>query len=318
MSEEPMVIEASTVSKRIGTRDIVSDLSLSVGRGRAFALLGPNGAGKTTTVRLLTGMLAPTSGDVRLFGKALTRSSSDRLRQRIGVQTDGNTYEQLTVEENLDIWGDLYGMPAPRRAARIDELLELFRMGSRKGSVVSTLSKGMRQKVAIARAMLREPEVLFLDEPTAGLDPEASADLLEHLRAVIERRDTTMVICTHQLQGLEELVDDIGIIKGGRLLESGPTDALINARWPDHDYEVVIGRNDLERALQVVGPLVMRAEGQPLDEGCSRLQVTLGAVSAAPRLVAELVGAGMHVFEVTRARRSIRDLYFANVGEGAA
>ena len=150
------MLTAANVTKHFGTREAVSDLNLRVAPGRAFGLLGPNGAGKTTTVRMLTGLLAPTSGSVTLFGETLTRANADALRARVGVQTDTNLYEALTVRDNLRAWGELYGLTAAAVTRRTAEVLEVLGLTDRIGSLVGELSKGMRQKLSVGRAVLHD------------------------------------------------------------------------------------------------------------------------------------------------------------------
>lgn len=245
------MLTAAHLSKHFGSREAVSDLSLHVAPGRAFGLLGPNGAGKTTTVRMLTGLLASDGGSVTLFGETLTRTNADALRARVGVQTDTNLYEALTVRDNLRAWGELYGLTAAAVARRTAEVLEVLDLSDRIDSLVGELSKGMRQKLSVGRAVLHEPELLFLDEPTAGLDPEAAVDLIDYLRQMTRSLHTTVIICTHQLHGLEALCDDVGILKNGRLVAVGDVKQLLRERWPRHDYQITVD-GDSGMAAQVV------------------------------------------------------------------
>ena len=222
-----VAVSAEGLTKRFDDRLVVSDLSFRVGRGQAFGLLGPNGAGKTTTVRLLTGLLTPDAGTVTLFDERVHAGNADALRNRIGVQTDTNLYETLSARENLRAWGSLYGLRQPALGRRIDAVLETMGLSHRADSLVGEFSKGMRQKLAVGRAILHEPEMLFLDEPTAGLDPEAAADLIANLTEMMRDHRTSVIICTHQLHGLETLCDEIGIIRSGSLLTAGGVDDLV-------------------------------------------------------------------------------------------
>ena len=228
-----LTVVASGLTKQFGNREAVSELSFRASTGRAFGLLGPNGSGKTTAVRLLTGLLTPTRGSVTLFGERLSRSNADSLRGRIGVQTDTSLYEALNVRDNLRTWGQLYGLNSCQAGRRTDEVLEVLGLTGHVDSLVGELSKGMRQKLSVGRAVLHEPEFLFLDEPTAGLDPEASVDLIDYLKEMIRTLSITVIICTHQLQGLESLCDDVGIIKNGRLIATGEIQQLLHQRWPE-------------------------------------------------------------------------------------
>jgi ABC-2 type transport system ATP-binding protein len=310
-----VAVAARGLTKRFGTREVVSDLSFGVRRGHAFGLLGPNGAGKTTTVRLLTGLLTPDDGAVTLFGEPATRANADALRARIGVQTDTRLYESLTVRENLRTWGLLYGLPPARLAARVDEVLAVLGLADRAGSLAGELSKGMRQKLAIGRAILHEPELLFLDEPTAGLDPEAAADLLDHLGELIRAGRTTLVVCTHQLHGIEALCTDIGIITAGRLRAGGPVGELLAARWPQRRYALTVG-GDLERAAAVVAAVVHG----PVTRGAvtaapGQLTFLASDEAVVPAVVAALVRADVPVRAVEPQVPTVEQLYFATLDD---
>lgn len=309
------VLAASGLTKRFGDREVVSNLTLSVRPGRAFGLLGPNGAGKTTTVRLLNGLITPSSGHVSLFGEQLNASNADRIRTRIGVQTDTNLYETMTARENLRIWGELYGLHPRLVEQRTAEILEVMDLTDRATSLVGTLSKGMRQKLAVGRAILHEPELLFLDEPTAGLDPETSEDLIEYLKRMIQTMNTTLVICTHQLHGLESLCDDVGFLVKGSMVASGAVDELLRQRWPDHRFRVEVG-SDVIRAAGVIGALVGGAAAHavtPTADGGS-LTLTLPSAGAIESVVAALVRHDIPVRAVVPEIPTIQDLYFATVG----
>ncbi|MBU4337475.1 MAG: ABC transporter ATP-binding protein [Actinobacteria bacterium] len=305
-------VQASGLSKRFGSREVLSGLSFRVDRGRAFGLLGPNGSGKTTTVRLLTGLLTPDGGDVTLFGEPVSPTNADLLRRRIGVQTDTNLYETLSARENLRTWGALYGLHRNALDARVAEVLAALGLDDRAGSLVGELSKGMRQKLAVGRAVLHEPELLFLDEPTAGLDPEASADLIDYLKAMIRSLNTTVIICTHQLHGLESLCDDIGILRNGRLLTSGPVDRLLRQRWPEHRYSITVGA-DVARAQEIVASVV----GRPPAVGTAAdLRFSTADEAQVPEIVAALVRHGIPVLTVIPDQPTIEQLYFATLDEG--
>ncbi|MWB97007.1 ABC transporter ATP-binding protein [Agromyces seonyuensis] len=307
------VLRADGLAKRYGDRDAVADLTLAVGTGRAFGLLGPNGAGKTTSVRLLTGLLPASAGRVELFGETLGPGNASRLRARVGVQTDTELYATLSARENLRIWGDLFDVDRRRLPGRIDEVLEMLGLASRADSLVGEFSKGMRQKLAVARAVLHEPELLFLDEPTADLDPEAAADLVDYLRSLIRAGGTTVVLCTHQLHGLEALCDDLGILVDGRLVATGPVDDLLAARWPTPGFRLEVGGDPAAAARTIAA-----AGGAPVLESDGALTVALPTEDRVPALVAALVAAGVPVHAVVPLRPTITDYYFATVDDAAA
>ena len=312
VESEPTVVAAG-LTKVFGNREVVSNLSLHVFTGRAFGLLGPNGAGKTTTVRLLTGLLTPSRGTVTLFGETLTRSNADALRARIGVQTDTNLYESLSVRDNLRFWGELHGLTSRTVERRIGEVLDVLGLSDRIDSLVGELSKGMRQKVSVGRAVLHQPDLLFLDEPTAGLDPEAAVELIDYLKERIRTLHTTVVICTHQLQGLEALCDDIGILKNGSLVEVGEVGQLLHRRWPEHRYLLAVD-GDLAAARSIVASLVAGpVEIAAVDNSLTFCVAQEEAISA---VVASLVGDGLSIRAVIPQQPTIQDLYFDTINNG--
>jgi ABC-2 type transport system ATP-binding protein len=309
---EPTLV-ASGLTKLFGRREVVSELSFQASTGRAFGLLGPNGAGKTTTVRLLTGLLIPSRGSVTLFGQALSRSNADALRARIGVQTDTNLYEALSVRDNLRTWGELYGLTSRAIERRVDEVLQVLGLSDRVDSLVGELSKGMRQKLSVGRAVLHEPDLLFLDEPTAGLDPEASADLIDYLKEMIRTLHTTVIICTHQLQGLESLCDDVGILKDGRLVVAGEVRRLLHQRWPERRYLLAVD-GDVVSAQRIVTSLVGGSVEIAATDG--NLRFSMANEESISPVVAALVRNQIQIRAVIPQQPTIQDLYFATINEG--
>jgi ABC-2 type transport system ATP-binding protein len=205
------VISAAGLTRRFGSRVVVRDVSFDVGRGEIVALLGPNGAGKTTTLRMLGGLIAPTSGRVTIDGIPFTRRTANALRRRIGFLTESpGLWDRLTVRENLEIYAGLFAVePAD---PPVDGLLDLFDLSGHQDARAAELSKGMRQKVAIARALLHNPGVLLLDEPTSSLDPEITRSVR---RLLTERRDAgcAILISTHNLDEAERLADRVAVLQ---------------------------------------------------------------------------------------------------------
>ena len=214
-----MVIEINGVNKKIGSKQVIQDVSLSIGRGQVFALLGPNGAGKTTLIRIILGLLKAETGTIRLFGQELTAQSRSDLLLRIGVQNDGNLYENLTIEDNLALWGQIYGLDQATIQKRLAELKQKFHLEAYSNMPVGSLSKGNRQKVMLARAMFHNPEVLILDEPTSGLDPVSRDEMNEIFRKLAEK-GVAILFSTHITSDLEKCADTITYIKNGELLLS--------------------------------------------------------------------------------------------------
>ncbi len=218
-------IETSHLSRRFGKLTAVQDLNLVVPKGALFGLIGPNGAGKTTTLRMLAGLLDPTSGVIIVNGNPIQRNSNE-LRRQIGYMPDFfGVYEDLLVWEYLDFFARCYDLPANRRKVIVDELLELVDLAEKRTSYVHTLSRGMRQRLCLAHAMVHDPQVLLLDEPASGLDPRARVEMRELLRE-LGAMGKTVVLSSHILSELAELCDSIGIIERGRLVASGPLDII--------------------------------------------------------------------------------------------
>ncbi|TMC15918.1 MAG: ABC transporter ATP-binding protein, partial [Chloroflexi bacterium] len=228
------MIEAHALTRRFGTFTAVSQLSLSVPAGSVLALLGPNGAGKTTTVRMLAGLLAPTEGEATVAGYDI-RHEPDAVRACVGLMTDvPGLFEQMTVPAYLDFFGNIYGMSSAERSRRITELLELFELTEYGRKKMVGFSKGMKQKVALARALLHEPAVLFLDEPTSGLDPLAARTVRE-LIVGLKHSNRSIVLCTHDLDEAERLADQVAIIRKGKIVACD-TPALLRERASGETY----------------------------------------------------------------------------------
>jgi ABC-2 type transport system ATP-binding protein len=214
------VIAARGLMRRFGSRVVVDDVSFDVGRSEIVALLGPNGAGKTTTLRMLAGLIAPTRGTVAIDGVQLTRATGALLRSRIGFLTEApGLWDRLTVRENLRVYAGLYGLA--NHGPVIDRALDLFELADRASTRAAELSKGMRQKVALARALLHEPRILLLDEPTSGLDPE----ITRSVRALLDERRAagcSILVSTHNLDEAERLADRVAVLHGRLLALDSP------------------------------------------------------------------------------------------------
>jgi len=284
-------------------------VDLEVRQGEVLGLLGPNGAGKTTTVRLLTALIRPSEGTATVDGFDV-RAEPEQVRARVGVLTETpGLYDKLSATANLDFFARLYGLSAARRAERIEHYLRLFGLWERRHDVAGTFSKGIKQKLAIARALLHDPSVVFLDEPTAALDPEAAfivRDAIETLR----RAGRTIVLATHNLDEADRLCDRIAFVRGGLLRVDSP------ARL----------RGSLGRRALVVRLRSVPADGR-LDEvravlgveGVERvdggLRVTADpADPVAPAVVRALVAGGADILEVRVERISLEDIYFEIMG----
>src|SRR5215469_16043562 len=206
-------IITSGLTRTFGAIRAVNDLSITVPAGKIFGFLGTNGAGKTTTIYLLLGLLEPTTGQASVLGYDI-RTQGAMIRELSGSLLEYNgLYEQLTASDNLDFYGRIWGMSTSARQARIDELLEMFGLKDRARDRVGTWSRGMKQKLAIARAMFHHPRLVFLDEPTDGLDPAAAASLRQDLAALVEREGMTIFLTTHNLAEAEQLCANVAILR---------------------------------------------------------------------------------------------------------
>jgi ABC-2 type transport system ATP-binding protein len=218
-------IEIVHLVKRFGDFTAVDDLSLSVAPGEVFGLLGPNGSGKTTTVNMVSGLSTPTSGQVRVMGYDL-RTQTRQVRQILGtVHQETALYEELSAWKNLDFHADLFGFPASLKKARIEKMLDLVQLSDRRNSRVSTFSGGMKRRLALARALLHEPQLIYLDEPTLGVDVQSRRALWDYILD-LQKQGKTVFITTNYLEEAEALCSRIAIIDHGRLVSLGTLDEL--------------------------------------------------------------------------------------------
>src|SRR5436190_23954456 len=232
------MIELSNVSKSYGAKPAVRDLSLSIPRGELFAFLGPNGAGKTTTIKMMCGLLFPTSGTLSIAGFDL-RAQGQEARRRISYVPDQPyLYEKLSGREILQFTADMYGLPKDRAADKIAEVIDLFSLQSFADILTQNYSHGMRQRTVFAAAFLHEPDVLIVDEPTVGLDPHHIRLLKDQLKKQAAR-GVTVFLSTHSLDIAEELADRIGVIHQGRLIALGTLDSLRREAAHDGSLEDV-------------------------------------------------------------------------------
>ena len=253
------VIRTQTITRDFKSTRAVDALTIEVPRGTVFGFLGPNGSGKTTTIRMLLGLLEPTSGKAEVLGFDTVKKPDD-IRLRCGALLEHpGLYERLSAEDNLQVYARIWNMREVERRARIKELLESFGLWDRRKDPAGTWSHGMKKKLAVARAMLHRPALLFLDEPSAGLDPVAAVGLRDELASVVRREGVTVFLTTHNLSEAEKLCSRVAVIRQGRLLAEGPPDQLRD-RKGTHRVEVVGNgfSDDLVNKLQLL-PAVLSA-----------------------------------------------------------
>ena len=304
------IIRTEHLSRFFGTVKAVDDLTLEVPAGIVFGFLGPNGAGKTTTIHLLLGLLEPTQGQASVLGFD-TRTQADKIRARIGALLEfAGLYERMTAEDNLELYGRIYHMPAPERRARIKELLTHLDLWDRRKDQVSKWSRGMKQKLAVARALLHHPPLIFLDEPTAGFDPIAAAALRNDLASLVAREGVTVFLNTHNLTEAEKLCAQVGVIRQGKLLAVGNPDEL-RLRTGSPQAEIVgTGFNDQMLALLRERPEVANVVLQN-----NHLTIELRGESKVAPLVSLIVRSGGEVEEVRKGKASLEDVFLTLMEE---
>ena len=304
-------IQAEGLVRDFGPIRALDHLSLEVPTGIVFGFLGPNGAGKTTAIRAFLGLVEPTAGTARVLGFD-TRRESDRIRERSGALLEHNgIYERLSAEQNLDFAGRVWRMAAGERRARTRELLEQFGLWDRRAEPAGKWSRGMKQKLAVARAVFHRPPLVFLDEPTAGLDPVASAALREDLASLSSGQGVTIFLTTHNLVEAERLCDLVGVIRRGKLAALGPPESL----RPNDSSLVRITGSAIDEDAADAARAVAGVESASLQDGGLDLRLGEGA-SVAP-VVAMLVARGVGIEEVRRNRQTLEETFLELVTEDA-
>ena len=307
-----LAIEARDLVRDFGPIRALDHLSFEVPAGIVFGFLGPNGAGKTTAIRTFLGLVEPTSGSAQVFGFD-TRRDGDRVRERAGALLEHHgLYERLTAEQNLDFAGRVWLMPPGDRRSRIRELLDQFGLFDRRHEAVGKWSRGMKQKLAVARAVFHRPPLVFLDEPTAGLDPVASAALREDLASLATGQGVTIFLTTHNLVEAERLCDLVGVIRKGQLAALGPPGSL---RPRDSGLLRVTGTGIDEEIARAAGTLPDVLQATVVD---GALEVKLADGARAAELVALLVESGVGIDEVRRDRQTLEEAFLELVSDDAA
>jgi ABC-2 type transport system ATP-binding protein len=298
------VIEAQGLVKRYGELEAVSGIDLEVHSGEIFGFLGPNGAGKSTTISMLCTLLTPTAGIASVAGINVMKDPA-AVRQRIGlVFQDPSLDDQLTGRENLEFHAFIYSVPAAERRKRIDEMLDLLQLSDRASSQVRTYSGGMKRRLEIARGMLHQPQVLFLDEPTIGLDPQTRKSIWTHLNELRSRKGVTIFMTTHYMDEAE-YCDRIAIIDRGRIVALGTPDELKAKVGGD---VVTMTSSDPDAAAREIEELLGVTPSR--DNGALRMEVSDGK-KFVPQLVRELTAP---VDTVTLRRPSLDDVFLKLTG----
>ena len=302
------MIRSEGLTKRFDGNLAVDGLTLNVQRGEVFAFLGPNGAGKTTTVRMLAALIAPTAGRAWVNGHEIGQDNMN-VRRSVGILTEApGLYERLNAVQNLTLYAKLYEVDDV--GGQVENYLRLLGLWERRDEPVGGFSKGMKQKLAVARALLHEPPLLFLDEPTAALDPEA-ARMVRDFISDVKEAGRTIFLCTHNLDEADRLADQVGVIKQ-RLIQ---VDSPANLRRALYGRRVVIHLVSVTEPVQAaVSGLPFVKEIQQVDNG---LVISLdNPEEQNPILVERIVAAGGEIRFVNELRQSLEDIYFALIEEG--
>ena len=312
------MIEARNLSRSFNGLTAVADLSFAVPEGKLCAILGPNGAGKTTTIRMLLGLLPMSGGTARVAGIELPaeEGAGAELRARVGLLTETpGFYDRISGRANLELFGRLYGLDEAMIRARSEQWLRRLELWEARDRAFATWSKGMKQRLALIRAVLHEPPVLFLDEPTSGLDPAVARDV-RSLIAGFRAEGRTILLCTHNLQEAEQLADLIGVMRR-RMLVFGPRDGL-TAGEPRLTLD--LGGDGTALAAQLgTLPGVKSSRAERRDPASTTLRLTLEDLDRdTPAVVREAARLGAAIRAVTPERTSLEEIYLRAVGGAEA
>jgi ABC-2 type transport system ATP-binding protein len=318
MEATDTVIKIQNISKRYRTVNALNDFSLDIPRGTIYGLIGPNGAGKTTLLRILAALISPTTGQVWFENEEVTRAPSV-IQRKVGYMPDFfGVYPDLTATEYIEFYAGIHGIPRNKHKRVISDLLELVDLSSKRDEMVETLSRGMKQRLCLARALVHDPEVLLLDEPASGLDPRARVELRELLRTLQDMKKT-IVISSHILLEMAEMCSDVAIMQGGRLVLSGGVDTVTHRLGGSRQLEIrLLEQERVSEAAQVLKAMEEISEVSN-DEGTTLLQAEFSGDDAAmSRILAELITKGLPV--VSFAPRSsggrLEDV-FMSITEGS-
>jgi len=300
------LLTADRLTRRFGSRLAVDDLSFRLARGEILALLGPNGAGKTTTLRMLAALIEPSAGRVQINGEPVTRQTAGRLRGRIGLLTEApGLWDRLTVRENLRVYARLHGLPAPDSA--VDASLDTFEIRDRANDPAAQLSKGLKQRVALARTLLHNPDIILLDEPTSGLDPESAREVRD-LVLRLQREGRSILLSTHNLDEVDRVATRVAVLRTKLLALDTPA-ALRASLFGAHVRIALTGDAEpFTDALRRAGAARVTASHHALS-----VDLADGRVST-PALVRALVAAGAEIESVMPEQPSLEQVYLRLVG----
>ncbi|MCC6805622.1 MAG: ABC transporter ATP-binding protein [Anaerolineae bacterium] len=298
-------IEVEGLTRVFGSLRAVDDLSFGVEAGEVFGVLGHNGAGKTTLVRLINGVLEPTSGSIRVLGMNPVTQGSD-VRRQTGVLTETpSLYERLSAHDNLKLFAQFYDIANADQ--RVDEMLRLFNLTERANDRAGGFSKGMKQRLALARALVHAPQILFLDEPTAALDPEAARNVITLIESLSRESGRTVFLATHNLDEAQRLCTRVAVLSQGRLLALGTTAELgrqlWQSLWLDFDLRAPLTSDQTAALRATDGVRDLQADG-------SKLAAQVSDEAHIPQVIAALAAGGGQIMRVNPREHSLEDIYF--------
>jgi ABC-2 type transport system ATP-binding protein len=304
-----LALEAQGLHKRFGSTVAVLDFSLSVSPGAIYGLIGPNGAGKTTSMRMLATLLEPDGGEAWIGGASI-RKDQGGVRRKLGYMPDFfGVYPELKVGEYLDFYAACHGVPSERRSAVTTDLLHLVDLGHKRDSYVEGLSRGMQQRLGLARALVHDPAVLLLDEPASGLDPRARLELREVVRE-LGRMGKAIVISSHILAELTDLCTHIAIVDGGQVVMAGPVEEVTRRLHGGRSVRVqVLDAGERLRDLLLARPDVHAVQLAVADDAATVRFVLDGDEQALRTLLAELVRAGLPIFGFGQDVEGLEDVF---------
>jgi lipooligosaccharide transport system ATP-binding protein len=298
------VVDVRALSKRFGERQAVADVNFRVESGECVGLLGPNGAGKTTTIRMLTGFAEPSAGEMRILGQRLGPATAAAIKARLGMVSQEDSLDpDLSVEMNLQVYASYFGIPWREAALRAEALVGFAELRDHRRERIATLSGGMRRRLMLARALLNDPRLLILDEPTTGLDPQARRLVWERIRA-LKRAGTTILLTTHYMEEAAQLCDRLIIMDGGRIVAEGRADGLIALHVGSEVVEV-----HLPDEVDVDAVVARLGTGGWRIERAGRMLYLLLRDGHADALLARLGD-----LDVTRRRATLEDVFLTLTG----
>jgi len=300
-----IAIETKNLSRKFGKFIAVDNLNLSIPEGVLYGLIGPNGAGKTTTLRMLSGLLEPTGGDIFIGGEPTSKGWQE-LKKQIGYMPDFfGVYEDLLVWEYLDFYARCYGIPSVKRQYMVDELLDLVDLQEKRNAYVETLSRGMRQRLCLAHALVHDPKILLLDEPASGLDPRARVEMRALLRE-LGKMGKTIVLSSHILTELAELCDYVGIVEKGQMVTSGTISQIRQQIFSGRVFQIKI-ISDIEKAVETINSFPEAGEVRKLN-GYLELRFD-GDDEALANFVEKLVSKNVRFTALQEQATNLEDLF---------